>query len=171
MSTVALDLFEKNYLGRAVSLTSLLSIQNRKGDNSVQCWYNSNKIYHGPVLIYFETSKQTSLFWSAKFPSFSYISDSSACKSSIVFYKEITFHFGNSTIQISISSLTRTRLLIHLFPMNFFSTPLKMQKTLRFSDAFRGVEKRCIGNNCVNKAFLCINIFRVTGLSLYWSTG
>ena len=34
--------------------------------------------------------------------------------------------------------------LTHLFPVNPFSTPWKHQKTVRFSDVFRGVEKGCI---------------------------
>ena len=34
--------------------------------------------------------------------------------------------------------------------MHPFSTPWKHQKTERFSDIFRGVEKGCIGNEWVN---------------------
>ena len=40
--------------------------------------------------------------------------------------------------------------LTHLLPMDPFSTPRKHQKTLRFSDIFRGVEKGCTGNKLVN---------------------
>ena len=39
--------------------------------------------------------------------------------------------------------------LTHLPPMHSFSTPGKYQKTLRFSDVFRGLEKRFIGNKWV----------------------
>ena len=41
------------------------------------------------------------------------------------------------------------QLLTHLFPMHSFSTPWKHQKTFRFSDVFKGVEKRCTGSKCV----------------------
>ena len=41
------------------------------------------------------------------------------------------------------SRLTLVRsTLTHLFPMHPFSSPLKYQKTLRFSDVFRGVDSR-----------------------------
>ena len=40
--------------------------------------------------------------------------------------------------------------LTHSFPVHPFSTPLKHQKTLRFSGIFRGVEKGFIGNEWVN---------------------
>ena len=40
--------------------------------------------------------------------------------------------------------------LTHSFPMHFFSTPWKHQKTVRFSDIFKGVEKGRIGNKWVN---------------------
>ena len=39
--------------------------------------------------------------------------------------------------------------LTHLFPMHPFSKPWKHQKTLRFSDVFRGAEKGCIGKKWV----------------------
>ena len=40
-------------------------------------------------------------------------------------------------------------LLTHLFPMHHLFTPWKRQKTLRFSDVFREVEKECLGNKWV----------------------
>ena len=41
--------------------------------------------------------------------------------------------------------------LTHSFPMHSFSTPWKHQKTVKFSDVFRGVEKGCIGNERVKE--------------------
>ena len=37
--------------------------------------------------------------------------------------------------------------LTHSFPMHPFSTPWKRQKTLRFSDVFRGERKGALGTN------------------------
>ena len=55
------------------------------------------------------------------------------------------------------------RLLTHSFPMHPFSTLWKHQKTVRFSDIFRGVEKGCTGNEWVNKYMH--SIFFLTMLS------
>ena len=53
---------------------------------------------------------------------------------------------------INVGSLSEVYLswidLTHSFPMHPFFTPCK-QKTVRFSDVFRGVEKGCIGNEWV----------------------
>ena len=43
----------------------------------------------------------------------------------------------------------------HLFPMHPFSTLLKHQKILWFSDFFQEVEKGCIWNKWVNKKLKC----------------
>ena len=42
-----------------------------------------------------------------------------------------------------------TLILTHLFPMHPFSNLWKHQKTVRFSDVFRGFEERSIGNKWV----------------------
>ena len=50
---------------------------------------------------------------------------------------------GSSMSKLLSSRLTLVRsTLTHLFPMHPFSSPLKYQKTLRFSDVFRGVDSR-----------------------------
>ena len=38
-----------------------------------------------------------------------------------------------------------------MLPIHPFSTPWKHQKTVRFSDIFKGVQKGCIGNKWVNE--------------------
>ena len=44
--------------------------------------------------------------------------------------------------------------------MHPISTRWKHQKTLRFSDVFRGLEKGCIGNKCVNVWFAASFLIR-----------
>ena len=50
--------------------------------------------------------------------------------------------------------------LIHSFPMHPFSVPWKYQKTLRFSDVFRGQRKGALGTNGLNMVnFIKLNTF------------
>ena len=44
--------------------------------------------------------------------------------------------------------------LTHFFPMHLFSTPWKHQKTLLFSDVFRGYRKAALGRNGLRKLFI-----------------
>ena len=46
--------------------------------------------------------------------------------------------------------------LTHLFPMHPFSTAWKHQKTLRFSDVFRGQRKSALGTNGLRKNCLLV---------------
>ena len=64
----------------------------------------------------------------------------------------------------------RSYLLTHLFPMHPFSTPWKHQKTLSFSDLFRGREKVHWeqvgeGGECISVLFNTFVHFRLVDLS------
>ena len=48
-----------------------------------------------------------------------------------------------------LNALGKKYLLIHSFPMHPFPTPLKISQNLMVFYCFHGVEKRCIGNECV----------------------
>ena len=66
---------------------------------------------------------------------------------------KVFFSKENDGVSITFSAYSVTSELTHLFPMHLFSTPWKHQKTVRFSNVFRGVEKVCTGNKCANITF------------------
>ena len=72
-----------------------------------------------------------------------------------------SFHFLNKK-PISISFLT------HSFPMHPFSTPCKHQKTVRFSDVFKGQRKSALGTNALMKKIISKTIlYNIINQSIY----
>ena len=66
-------------------------------------------------------------------------------------FRKLAFFYQSNIIMNTIYDyIFYFQSLTYLFPMYPFSIPWKHQKTLRFSDVFRGVEKGCIWNKWAN---------------------